>query len=94
MLFRRASTYYQTLTTYHPNAFNLILSLPEGQAGIAWEPSNCKMLSPPPKKKIKCLSLLPQHLSLCFYSSAILPNSLFFGNKGLKQIYFVFPLAT
>jgi hypothetical protein len=34
----------QAFTTYHPNVFTLALSLSEGQAGIAWEPSNDKML--------------------------------------------------
>jgi hypothetical protein len=34
----------QAFTTHNPNVFNLILSLSEGRAGIAWVPSN-KMLS-------------------------------------------------
>jgi hypothetical protein len=33
----------QAFTTHHPNVFTPILSLSEGQAGIAWVPSN-KML--------------------------------------------------
>jgi hypothetical protein len=34
----------QTFTTYQPNIFTLTLSLSEGRAGIAWEPSHNKML--------------------------------------------------
>jgi hypothetical protein len=34
-------------TIYHPNVFTLIVSVSEGRAGIAWEPSNKMMLSLP-----------------------------------------------
>jgi hypothetical protein len=51
---------YQALTTYHPNIFTLILSLSEGRAGIAWEPSNfyCSF-SLPSRNKVSVSS--PQH---------------------------------
>jgi hypothetical protein len=35
----------QAFTPYHPNAFTPSSFLKEGRAGIAWEPSNSKMLS-------------------------------------------------
>jgi hypothetical protein len=44
-------------TPYHHNVFIFTLFLPEGRAGVAWEPSN-KMLFFPPRK-INCLSLHP-----------------------------------
>jgi hypothetical protein len=68
-------------TPYYHNVFTFTLLLPEGRAGIAWEPSNKIMLFLPPRK-IKCLSLhplvssmnllfiSPSHLSLglgCYY---------------------------
>jgi hypothetical protein len=52
----------QAFITYHPNVFILILSLTEGRAGIAWEPSDNKMLFPPPE--IKCLTYFPTIFSL------------------------------
>jgi hypothetical protein len=33
-------------TPYYHNAFTFTLFLPEGRAGVAWEPSNTMMLSP------------------------------------------------
>jgi hypothetical protein len=62
--------------SYYHNVFTFTLFLPEGRAGVAWEPSNKMMLFLPPRK-IKCLSLhplifslnllfiYPSHLSLC-----------------------------
>jgi hypothetical protein len=41
-------------TPYHHNVFTLTLFLPEGRAGVAWEPSNKIMFFLPPRK-IKCL---------------------------------------
>jgi hypothetical protein len=68
---------YQTLTTYHPDVFTLMLSLLEGRADIAWEPSNYKMLFPPPPPSRNKVSLTsPPTFSLCFYSFFILPISL------------------
>jgi hypothetical protein len=43
-------------TPYHHNVFTFTLFLPEGRAGIAWEPSN-KIIFFLPPRKIKCLSL-------------------------------------
>jgi hypothetical protein len=43
-------------TPYHHNVFTFTLFLPEGRAGVAWEPSNKMMLFLSPQK-IKCLSL-------------------------------------
>jgi hypothetical protein len=47
-------------TTYHPNVFTLILSLSDGRAGTAWEPSNYMMLflppPPPPRNKVSLTS--------------------------------------
>jgi hypothetical protein len=37
-------------TAYHTNVFTPILFLSEGRAGIAWEPSNDKMLFLPPPR--------------------------------------------
>jgi hypothetical protein len=42
-------------TPYHHNVFTFTLFLPEGRAGVTWEPSD-KMLFLPPRK-IKCLSM-------------------------------------
>jgi hypothetical protein len=55
----------QAFTTHHPNVFTPILPLSEGQAGIAWVPSN-KMLFFP--SDIKRLSLSPR----CFLFSSTL----------------------
>jgi hypothetical protein len=46
------------VTPYHHNVFTFTLFLPEGRAGVAWEPSNKMMLFLPPRE-IKCLSLHP-----------------------------------
>jgi hypothetical protein len=48
---------------YHHNVFTFTLLLPEGRAGVAWEPSN-KMMLFLPLRKIKCLSLHPLISSL------------------------------
>jgi hypothetical protein len=45
-------------TPYHHNVFTFTLLLPEGRAGVAWEPSNKMMLFLAPRK-IKYLSLHP-----------------------------------
>jgi hypothetical protein len=37
----------QAFTTRHPNVFTPILSLSEGQAGIAWVPTNKMLFFPP-----------------------------------------------
>jgi hypothetical protein len=50
-------------TPYYHNVFTFTLFLPEGRAGLAWEPSNKMMLFLPPRK-MKCLSLLPLISSL------------------------------
>jgi hypothetical protein len=50
-------------TPYHHNVFTFTLFLPEGRAGVAWEPSNKMILLLPPRK-IKCLSLHPLISSL------------------------------
>jgi hypothetical protein len=42
-------------TPYYHNVFTFTLFLPEGRAGVAWEPSN-KMMLFLPTRKIKCLS--------------------------------------
>jgi hypothetical protein len=52
--FRRLSE----ATPYHHNVFTFTLFLPEGRAGVAWEPSNKMMLFLPPRK-IKCLVTSP-----------------------------------
>jgi hypothetical protein len=78
---------YQALTTYHPNVSTLILSLSEGRAGIAWEPSNYKMLSPPPE--IKCLSLPPPPPQHFLFASTLLLSfrtlSFFFVLQKVKE---------
>jgi hypothetical protein len=51
-------------TPYYHNVFTFTLFLPEGRAGVAWEPFNKMMLFLPPRKKIKCLSLHPLSSSL------------------------------
>jgi hypothetical protein len=68
-------------TPYHHNVFTFTLFLPEGRAGVAWEPYNKMMLFLPPRK-IKCLSLHPliSSLNLLIYPFHI---SLF-GFKGLR----------
>jgi hypothetical protein len=43
--------------------FTFTLFLPEGRAGVAWEPSNKMILFLPPRK-IKCLSFHPLIYSL------------------------------
>jgi hypothetical protein len=50
-------------TPYHHNVFTFTLFLPEGRAGVAWEPYNKMMLFLPPRK-IRCLSLHPLISSL------------------------------
>jgi hypothetical protein len=57
-------------TPHYHNVFTFTLLLPEGRAGIAWEPSNKRMPFPPPRK-IKCLSLHPfvSSLNLLIYPS-------------------------
>jgi hypothetical protein len=45
-------------TPYYHNVYTFTLFLPEGRAGVAWEPSNKMMLFLQPRK-IKCLSLHP-----------------------------------
>jgi hypothetical protein len=43
-------------TPYHHNVFTFTLLLPEGRAGVAWEPSNKNdALSPPSENKV-CLT--------------------------------------
>jgi hypothetical protein len=37
-------------TPYHHNVLNFTLFLPEGRAGVAWEPSNKMTLFLPPRK--------------------------------------------
>jgi hypothetical protein len=63
----------QAFTTRHPNVFTPILTLSEGQAGIAWAPSN-KMLFFP--LRYKAPLAFPQMFSLYFYSYTILSDSL------------------
>jgi hypothetical protein len=60
-------------TSYHPNIFIFTLFLPQGRAGVGWEP-NTMMLSVLPRK-VKCLSLLRLIFSL----------HLLFGFKELKR---------
>jgi hypothetical protein len=48
---------------YHHNFVTFTLFLPEGRAGVAWEPSN-KMMLFLRARKIKCLSLHPLISSL------------------------------
>jgi hypothetical protein len=48
---------------YHHNVFTFTLFLPEGWAGVAWEPTNKMKLFLPPRK-IKWLSLHPLISSL------------------------------
>jgi hypothetical protein len=50
-------------TSYYHNVFTFTLFLPEGRAGVAWEPSNKITLFLPPRKR-KCLSLNPLISSL------------------------------
>jgi len=59
------------------------LSLSEGRAGIDWVPSNKTLFFPPPR--YISASRFPQIFSLCFYSSAILPDSLFWFRKSLNS---------
>jgi hypothetical protein len=40
----------QVFITHQPNVFTLILFLSEGQAGIAWVPSNKMPFLPPPSQ--------------------------------------------
>jgi hypothetical protein len=63
------------------NVFTFTLFLPEGWAGVAWEPSNKMMLFLPPRK-IKCLSLHPliSSLNLLF----IFPSHLSLSRFGFK----------
>jgi hypothetical protein len=61
------------LTTHHPNVFTPILHLSEGQADIAWVPSN-KMLFFPLRHKAPLA--FPQMFYLYFYSYTILSDSL------------------
>jgi hypothetical protein len=67
-------------TPYHYNVFTFTLFLPEGRAGVAWEPSN-KMMLFLPRRKVKCLSLHPliSSLNLLF----IYPSHLSLTFKGL-----------
>jgi hypothetical protein len=61
---------------YYRNVFTFTLFLPEGRAGVAWEPSNKMMLFFPPRK-IKCLLLHPliSPLNLLFiYPSHLSPS--------------------
>jgi hypothetical protein len=60
----------QVLTTHHPNAFTLILSLLEGRAGITWVPSN--NLSPPEIKRLLLLSTIFS-LFLLYFLTLSLP---------------------
>jgi hypothetical protein len=66
-------------TLYYHNAFTFTLFVPEGRAGVAWEPSNKKMLYLPPRK-IVCLLLytLISSLNLLF----IYPSHLSSASKG------------
>jgi hypothetical protein len=74
----------QASTTHHPNVFTPILSLSEGRAGIAWEPSN-KMLFFP--FRYKAPLAFPQMFSLYFYSYIILSDSFsLFGFKWLTVL--------
>jgi hypothetical protein len=71
------------LNPFHHNVFTFTLFLPEGRAGVAWEPSNKMMLFLPPRK-IKSLSLhsLISALNLLFYY----PLSLSSASKGYSGI--------
>jgi hypothetical protein len=74
-------------TPYYHNVFTFILFLPEGRAGVAWEPSSKMMLYLPPRK-VKCLSLnlLISSLNLLFIYPSHLSLSLDFCFKGLLLI--------
>jgi hypothetical protein len=57
-------------TPYHHNVFTFTLFLPEGRAGVAWEPSNKMMLFLPPlKNKVS----LTSPLDFLFESTLHLP---------------------
>jgi hypothetical protein len=78
---------YQAVTSYHINVFTLILSLLEGRADIAWEPSDNKMLFLP--TEIKFLSLLPHNI---LFASNLLLSFLtlsLFGSNASKVLQHV-----
>jgi hypothetical protein len=67
-------------TPYHHNVFTFTLFLPEGRAGVAWEPSNKIMLFLPPRKIIRLHTVnspraLPDVMSLVSRSTFILWRS-------------------
>jgi hypothetical protein len=72
-------------TSYYHNVFTFTLFLPEGRAGVAWEPSNKIILFLPPRK-MKCLSLHPliSSLNLLFIYPSHL--SLYLGFKQLNNV--------
>jgi hypothetical protein len=51
-----------------------MLFLPEGRAGVAWEPSKNNALSPPSENEVSLTSTID--FLFCIYSSFILPISL------------------
>jgi hypothetical protein len=52
-------------TPYHHNVFTFTLFLPEGRAGVAWEPSKNDVLSVLSENKVS----LPSHLEFLFAST-------------------------
>jgi hypothetical protein len=74
-------------TPYHHNVFTFALFLPEGRAGLAWEPSNKMKLFLPPRK-IKCLSLhsLIYSLNLLFIYPSHLSLSLSLSRLRLQRV--------
>jgi hypothetical protein len=81
---RRASTQlhglcYQNFAYYHPDVFIFILSLSEGWAGIAWEPSTKNIL--PQKKNVRHFS---PTIFLRLYSSTLIHNSFFLSFKSKR----------
>jgi hypothetical protein len=65
----------QAFTTHHPNVFTPILPLSEGQAGIAWVPSNKMFFFP---LRYKAPLAYPQMFSLFFFGFRGLSNELSF----------------
>jgi hypothetical protein len=84
-------------TPDHHNIFTFTLFLPEGRAGVAWEPSNKIMLFLPPRK-IKCLSLhplisslnllfiYPSHISLSASVPKVWDDKQLLGRLSIKKI--------
>jgi hypothetical protein len=58
-------------TSYYHNVFTFTLFLPEGRAGVAWEPSNKMTLFLPPPLGKESVSHLTPWFTLCIYSSGI-----------------------